>query len=433
MLIVYICLTLVFIAFFAGIEIAYITANRLPIELKKRAGSKRGKILSNLFDHPADFLATTLVGNNIVLVMYSLLLDTSLEHYFEAHGIFESRVLSLVIATLISTLILLVVAEFIPKSLFRLSPGKILWFFTYPIVFFRFILKPIVWVMVTLSDWVLKKVFNLEHTHREKEFTKMDLENFINNSRPDAVNVIDRELFQNALYLNDIRIRECMVPRLELEFVDVDADIDVLRRKVVDTGLSRILICEDSIDEIVGYIHHTQILTQGEKTLREMAVPMPIVPETMLARDLLNDLVRAGQSNMAWVVDEYGGTAGIVTLEDILEEIFGDIDDEYDHDSDYTETVVTANEFVFSGRLELSYLNEKYKLNLPEDEYQTLSGYIISIEENIPPQGKEILSGDYEFIIEEVGDTKIETVRLRRLLNKLQEREAKKLADKENK
>lgn len=401
-------------AFFSGIEIAFVTANRLSVELEKKKGSGRALVLSRYYDNPSNFLATTLVGNNIVLVIYGSLMDEKvLKSFWQNNLPWADGFWEIMGITTISTIIILFLGEYIPKNLFRLSATNILFFLTYPFHLISILLRPVVWVMVTLSNFILKTLLGFKVKPEQQAFTRLDLENFVNsNTSVSGDNSIDRELFQNALYLNETKVRDCMVPRTEIEALDINDSVEDLKNLFAETRLSRILVYDGSLDEVVGYVHHLSLL-QSPKTIAAAKRDIHLVPDGMPAQDLMNDFIKTG-SNIAWVVDEYGSTAGVVTLEDILEEIFGEIDDEYDTDEGQ-EVVVSETEFVFAGRLEIDYLNDKYSLNIPTGDYNTLSGYIISETEEIPLQGQEIIFGHLEFIMEEVSDTRIMRVRVRNL------------------
>ena len=408
MLITGIILFLMLSALFSGSEIAFISANKLRIELKKNKGSRRGNILAKFYDNPSVFLGTMLVGNNIALVIFTYLMTKLLERYISITDLGDF--LFLLTSTLIITIIVLIFGEFLPKTLFRLFADDALYFFAYPIKFFQFLLSVPSWLMTKLSNSLLKIITKNPIEKVETAFTRLDLEEFIKETRTESEEEIDKELFGKALNLKDVRVRECMIPRPEIEHIDVNAKVEDLEQLIRDTKLSRIIIIKDDIDNVLGYVHHQQLLQQP-KNIKKLILDLPFVPEAMHASELLNKFIKERMS-IACVVDEFGGVAGIITLEDIVEEIFGEIEDEHDQE-EYVETQVTENEFIFSGRLEVSYLNEKYEcLNFPEGDYHTLSGYLVMTTETIPDQGGEIEMDGYKFILELVSDTKIETVRV---------------------
>ncbi len=411
--ILYIIICLILIGFFSGIEIAFVSSNKLNFELKKKQGSYAGKVLSGFMENPATFIGTSLVGINVCLVVYGDLMTTLTNHFFDQIGIPELEFLRLFLDTLIATFVVLVLGEFIPKALFRSKPESTLTFFTIPIQLFYFFLYPVARFFVTLSEFILKYLFSVRISKEKTIYTRVDLEQFVKQLRTGQRNEnqdLNTELFENALYLSQVRIRECLIPRNEIEAVDLNTPLDELKAYFIETKLSKIIIYEGDIDNIVGYIHHLDFLREP-KNIKSVMHAIPTVPEAMNAVDLLNQFTRERKS-IAWVLDEFGGTAGIVTMEDILEEIFGEIRDEYD-DEEYVEKQLSANEFIFSGRLEVEYINEKYKLNLPLDDAETLSGFIIENHESIPTQKERIIIGDYEFDILLVTETRIETVKVK--------------------
>lgn len=411
MLIALIIIFLLFSALFSGTEIAFISASKLRIELLKKKKARRATILAGFYDKPADFLGTMLVGNNIALVVFTYLMTQLLGEFIPLPSLSEA--VRLFIYTVFMTIIVLIFGEFLPKTLFRLYANNILYFLAYPLQFLRFLLTIPAWLMISISNFLLKIIFKTPVEDAENVFTRRDLENFIKSSHAEDAEEIDKGLFEKALHLKEVRIRDCMVPRPEIEHIDVSASLEDLEQLLIDTNLSRILVINDDIDEVLGYVHHQQLL-ETPKSIKKIILDIPFVPEVMKARELMNMLIKR-RLNIACVVDEFGGTAGIITLEDILEEIFGEIADEHDQE-EYVETQISENEYRFSGRLEISYLNEKYELvDFPEDEYSTLSGYLVMTTQTIPEQGAEIVLNGYKFILELVSDTKIETVRVLKL------------------
>jgi len=398
--------------FFSGTEIAYVSASRLKVELKRQQGRRRGKVLASFFEDPSRFLGTTLVGNNIALVVFSLLVEEVYElHYKQSlFSFLQQEFPSLLFLTAVTTIIVLIFGEFIPKIIFRLSPVRLLYFFTYPLLLIRWLLWPFVYIMVRASHRLLAFLFKAEIKPDEQVFTRTDLEDFIKNSETDTEEEIDKELFENALYLNDVKVRECMIPRTEIRGVDINDGIEELRKEFIASRLSKLIIYDESLDEVLGYFHHQQMLDNPQKITKKNILPIRFVPEVMSARELMDTFIRERVS-IACVVDEFGGTAGIIALEDILEEIVGEIEDEHDVE-EYIEEQLNHREYLFSGRLEIDHLNEKYELDLPEGEYHTLSGYIVITTETIPEQGQTINLDGYQFILEEVSERKIETIRV---------------------
>jgi len=414
LLITTIILFLFLSALFSGTEIAFISASKLGIELKKNKGSRRGRILAQFYEKPAEFLSTMLVGNNIALVVFTYLMTKILTPYIDPTE--GGGVLTLLINTIIITIVVLLFGEFLPKTLFRLYADQVLYLLAYPLNLLKFILLIPAWVMTKMSNLVLRGIFKTPLEEDVTAFTRLDLENFISKTRTDSEEEIDKELFGKALNLKDVRVRECMVPRTEIENIDVSSTLDELIQLFKETKHSRIIITKDEIDNVLGYVHHQQLLEQT-RSIRKLTLPLQFVPEVMRVTDLMNMFVKK-EMNIACVVDEFGGIAGIITLEDILEELFGEIEDEHDQE-EYVEIKISDHEFIFSGRLEIDYLNEKYEmLQFPEGEYHTLSGYLVTTTETIPEQGVIIELEGYQFILELVSDTKIETIRVVKIITK---------------
>ncbi len=398
-------------ALFSGSEIAFISANKLKIELKKKKGSTRGNILAKFYDDPSSFLGAMLVGNNIALVVFTIMMTNLLNVYYQNY--ITNSFLLLLINTLVNTIVVLIFGEFLPKTLFRLYADEILYFLAYPLKGLQFVLSIPSWMMSRLSNFILKLIFKPPTQTDEASFTRIDLENFVNDSQTDSENQIDKELFGKALNLKETRVRDSMVPRTEIESIDINAGVEELEALFIETKLSRIIITDGDVDNVIGYVHHQQLLSRP-KSIRSLIMDIPFVPEVMRVSDLMNRLIKESLS-IACVVDEFGSVSGLITLEDILEEIFGEIEDEHDEE-EHIELQLSENEFVFSGRLEIDYLNEKYEtINLPDGDYHTLSGYLVMTTETIPEQGAEIELNDYKFILELVSDTKIETVRIIKL------------------
>ncbi len=403
-------LTLIISAFFSGIEMAYVSANKLQI--KTKSGTKKDETLSMFFDKPSKFLGTTLVGNNIALVFFGIIVgDLILKDRLTAimPSYFQNDFLVLLIITLITTVIVLIFGEFLPKAIFRVNAVKVMSFMTWPLYGIWLLLSPLVYITVELSYLLLRVILRTEIRPDEQVFTKLDLENFIRNVQPESEEEIDRDLFENALYLPTLKVKESMVPRTEIIGMDVNDGVDVLRQTFIDKRLSRVIIYDDTLDDVLGYAHHQQML-KNPKNIRRMILPIQIVPEVMPVRELMNLFIKLRVS-IACVVDEFGGTAGIITMEDIVEEIVGEIEDEHD-DQGRLETVISESEFLFSGRLEVDYLNEKYDFDIPDGEYHTLSGYIVTMAETIPEEKQQFEFDQYKFILEEVGETKIEKIRM---------------------
>lgn len=400
-------------ALFSGTEIAFLSASKLRVELKKNKGSRRGALLAKFYEKPSQFLGTMLVGNNIALVFFTILMNIPLQTLIQEYLNIQNPGLILVSNTILITVIVLLFGEFLPKTLFRLFADEILFFLVYPLRFIWIILAPPAWIMTKLSNFLLVAIFKSPIEEVEEALTRMDLEDFIKSTRTESEDDIDTELFEKALNLREVRVRECMIPRPEIEGLEVSESIDTLIDLFKETRLSRVIIYNEDIDDVLGYVHHQQILNKPT-SIKKIVLDISFVPESMRVRDLLNIFIKKKQ-NIACVVDEYGGTAGIITLEDILEEIFGEIEDEHDEE-EHVERKIRDGEYIFSGRLEIDYLNEKYpELNFPEGEYHTLSGYLVMTTESIPSQGHELILDGYKFILVLVSETKIETVRVIKL------------------
>ena len=417
--------SLILIGFLSGIEIAFISANKLSIELKKKQGTFSGKTWSKYADNPARFIGTVIVGFNIVLVIYGLLIGGLL---YPVWKWFKDMLppsasdyidyIRLLVETILSTTIILFTV-LLSKAFFRARSNSILNSSTVSYVTkgFYWLIASVAAQFVNMAEWLLKYIFNVKITKSKEAFSKIDLEHFLHQSKNnDEVesSEINNELFQNALLLSDIKLRECLIPRKEIEGVDFKTTIEKVKDKFIETKLSKILVYENNIDNIVGYVHHLDLL-KNPVSLKDILHPIPTVPETMSAADLMNKFSQERKS-IAWVIDEFGGTAGIVTMEDLLEELFGEIEDEHDVPETFVDKQIAQNEFLFSGRLELDFITQKYQLSFDGNEgAETLSGYIIQKHEAIPKQKERIIIGNFEFDILNVSDTRIETVKVKLL------------------
>ena len=413
---IWIVVTLLLIGFFAGYEIAFVSANRLSIELKKKQGKKSGIILANFMEHPARFIGTCLIGLNIFLVIYGLLVHELMSKtiwtalWTKLH--FQNEYVKLGFDTLMSSLVVLVFGEFIPKAVFRARGDVLLSFFARVANFFHGLFLPLTNFFVDVSQWILKYMFNVRVNDRNDAFTKVDLEHFFQQTKEqdEESQELNTELFENALSLPMVKIRQCLVPRTEIEAIDINTSVEEAKKTFISTQLSKLVVYDDNIDSILGYIHQLDLFKKPATT-REVLHPIMAVPESMSATDLISKFTKDRKS-IAWVVDEFGGTAGIVTMEDVLEEIFGEIQDEYDTE-ELVEKQLAEDEFILSGRMELDYLNEKYDMKFPASDSETLSGYIINEHETIPKQKETIIIGDYRFDILNVSDTRIESVKMK--------------------
>ena len=403
--------TILMMAFFSGIEMAFYSVNRFGIELKKKQGKPGAQILSRFIKNPELFLSTTILGFTIFLVCFVLLFSIVTYPMWQFLGL-NSDVARLILDIILATFIVLVLAEFMPRALFRAHSNIILTRLVWVVNAFYQVMQPLASTLINFSDWLLKYVFNVRLSGKREPFQRMDMETLFQSNDEDEFEQEDMNtnLFENALELPKTKIRQCLVPRKEIIAVDTNCSIEEIRQKFIETKLSKLVVYEGNIDNIVGYVHQLELF-KNPKTIQEVMLPIPPVPESMSASDLINKFTKERKS-IAWVVDEFGGTAGIVTMEDVLEEIFGEIHDEYDSE-EFVEKRISENEYIFSGRLELDYLSEKYDLPFPDEETETLSGYIINYHEKIPSQKERIIVDDYEFDILNVSDTRIEMVKLK--------------------
>ena len=412
-IIIWFILTILLMGFFAGIEMAFYSANRMSIELKKKQGRASGQILDQFIDHPVYFLGTTLIGFNVFLVFFGLQISKVMEPLWVQLDVGSDSV-RILIEILLSTFLVLVFAEFLPRAIFRARANVLLSRLAQLIDMFYQMFYPIAAACIALANWLLKYVFNVKVDKKKEVFGKADLEHLFRQAKEaeDEKQPLNTEFFENALELPKIRIRQSLVPRKEIIGIDIKESIDALRRILIETKLSRIVVFEGNIDHIIGYVHQLDMFKRPS-TIQSVLLPIPAVPESMSATDLINKFTRERKS-IAWVVDEFGGTAGIITMEDVLEEIFGEIQDEYDVE-EFVEKQIAEHEYIFSGRLELDYINEKYGFDFPVDETETLSGFIINYHETIPKQKERIIIADYEFDIMNVSDTRIEMVKVKKL------------------
>lgn len=409
---IWVGLALLIIAFFVGIETAFISVNRLSIELKKKQGKKSGIVLSKFLENPSRFVGTCIIGSNIFLVIYVLQLGGVMRESLWNPLKLENIYIKLAFDTVVAFIIVVLIADFLPRILFRAKNDALLKFFTPVSDLFYSTLYPISKVFVAAAEGILKYLFNVKVKSKGEPFTKIDLEHFFQQTKEQDADgqELNSELFENALSLPTIKIRQCLVPRTEIEAVEMSTSLEETLKRFIDTRLSKIVVYDGNIDNIQGYLHQLDMLKRPEE-LKSVLLPIPVVPETMSATDLINKFTKERKS-IAWVVDEFGGTAGIVTMEDLLEEIFGEIFDEYDTE-EFVEKKLSENEFIFSGRIELDFLNEKYDFEFPENELETLSGYIISEHETIPKLKERIIIDKYEFDILNVSDTRIEMVKMK--------------------
>jgi CBS domain containing-hemolysin-like protein len=412
-----ILITLLLSAFFSGMEIAFVSANNLKIELDKSKGLLAGRILSHFNQNPSRFIGALLLGNNIALVIYGIaaanwlgpmILDI-LPDYL------HSEYIILLIQTIIATLIILFTAEFLPKVLFSKNPNTVLNFFAIPVNIFYYLFFPVIYIFTSLGAWLLRIFFGLKSLEQSYVLTPIDLNDYIKNSGNETYGVgevtQEMQMVQNALDFSNVKLRACMVPRPEIVGIEENSSLEDLRKIFSKTGFSKILIYRESVDNIIGYTHSSDMFKSPESIKSGMRSVF-FVPETMLANDVLSMFFQQHKS-IAVVVDEFGGTAGIVTMEDIIEEILGEIEDEYDEDA-FTDKQLSKTEYILSGRLEIDYLNEKYDLNIPQSEdYETIAGFIINNHESIPDLNEEIVIDNFSFIILQASENRIDQIHLK--------------------
>jgi CBS domain containing-hemolysin-like protein len=415
-----IIISLLFSAFFSGMEIAYVSSNRIHIEIEKKQEGFLAKVLTKLTAKPSKFIATMLIGNNIALVVYGFYMGDVLMNWFQTLTFTNTFVnalitdFNLLTQTIISTLVILVTAEFLPKVFFQIYANFLLKFFAIPAYIFYLVFSIISEFVIWISDIVLKSFFKTEGDEVQLAFTKVELGNYISEQLEtvEEHEEVDSEIqiFQNALEFSEVKSREVMIPRTELVAVEIHDSVKSLNELFTSTGFSKILVYKDTIDDILGYVHSFDLFKKP-KTIKSIIMPVEFVPETMLIKDVLNVLTKKRKS-VAIVLDEYGGTSGIMTVEDIVEELFGEIEDEHDSIELLEEKLDDSN-FNLSARLEVDYLNETYKLDLPENEnYETLGGLIVNSTEEIPEQHEKVKIGNFLFTILEVSNTKIDVVSL---------------------
>ncbi len=401
--------------FFSGMEIAFISSNKIYLEIEKKQDNFLSNILTKITEKPSQFIATMLVGNNVSMVIYGFFMGDVLLHQITRFGFHFSEITTLLLQTLISTLIVLITAEFLPKVFFQIYANSLMKFFAIPSYFFfklfYFISSFVIWI----SDFILKKFFKTEGDYVPSFFSKVELGNYINEqmSSVQENQVVDSEIqiFQNALEFSGVKAREIMTPRTDLVALDVNDSVEELIALFVKTGYSKIIIYQNSIDDIIGYVHSFDLFKKP-KTIKSIMILVEFVPETIFVKEVLNLLTKKRKS-IALVLDEYGGTSGIITVEDIIEELFGEIEDEHDNDETLIENQIDNSNFIFSARLEVEYINETYKLDIPEeDSYETLGGFIMNTSKEILNKEQEITIGNFHFQIVEATNSKIEIVKM---------------------
>jgi putative hemolysin len=402
-------------AFFSGMEIAYISSNKIFFEIEKKQDNLLGNIIKKLTSSPSKFIATMLIGNNVVMVIYGYYMGDIIMDWFTEFQINLTEFSKFIIQTLISTLVILITAEFLPKVFFQIYANSLFKLLAVPVYFFYVIFNVFSWMLIGISDYILKIFFNTTKENKAIFFSKVDISNYIS-EQMNAVEdheTIDSEIqiFQNALEFPNTKAREIMQPRTEIYAVEINDSISELEKMFIESGFSKILIYQETLDDILGYVHSFDLF-KHPKSIKEVLIPIENVPETMFIKDIMSLLTKKRKS-VAVVLDEYGGTSGMLTLEDIVEELFGEIEDEHDHEGNIIEIKIDEKTYEFSTRLEVSYLNEIYKFNISEsDSYTTLGGFIVNHTNEIPEEGENIQIDNFEFNILEAYNNKIERIKM---------------------
>ncbi|SHL74191.1 Hemolysin, contains CBS domains [Flavobacterium flevense] len=410
-----IILCLILSAFFSGMEIAFVSSNKIYLEIEKKQDSFISKILTRLTEKPSKFIAAMLIGNNIALVVYGFFMGDLLMNWIHSLSYHFSDLLNLLIQTVLSTIVVLITAEFFPKVFFQIYSNVLIKFFAVPAYIFYLLFYFISTFLIWVSDFILKRFFRTEGDQIQLYFSKIELGNYITEqmSTIEDDEEVDSEIqiFQNALEFSGVKARDIMTPRTEIVAVDLFDAVDELKDLFVETGYSKIVVYENSLDEIIGYVHSFDLFKKP-KNIKSVVIPVEFVPETIYIKDVMDLLIKKRKS-VAVVLDEYGGTSGIITVEDIVEELFGEIEDEHDSDEELIEKEMEEGTYLFSARFDVEYLNQMYKLQIPEsDSYGTLGGFIVDFTKEIPQKNDVITIGNYHFVIEEATNKKIELVKM---------------------
>ncbi len=404
---------MVFSAFSSGVEMAFVSSNKLYFELKAKQGILSGKIIANFNQHPSRFIGTMLIGNTLSLVAYGIFMEEFL-HHVVLHFLSINEILSRLLATIVATILILITSEFTPKSVFLINPDAILEFLAIPIWVIYTLMFPLVWVTVGLSKWFITKVLRLSYSEEKPAFGLTDLNHYLQNLNrkvsTEQEAEVDHKIFHNALEFKQVKVRDCMIPRTEITAIDLEDGIEKLKEVFLESGHSKVLVYKETLEEVIGYCH-SLALFKKPKDLQSILTSIPIVPEAMPANDLMIKFSKERKS-LALVVDEFGSTSGLVSMEDVMEQIFGEIQDEYDDSEDWIEKQIDETTFVLSGRHEIDYLNEKYEWNLPEGDYETLGGMLISLYEDIPQVNEMITLAPFQFQILTTTDARIDTVKV---------------------
>lgn len=418
--IIIICLLLS--AFFSGMEIAYVSSNKVYLGVERQQTALTSKILSKLTENPVQFVTSMLIGNSIVLVIYSYYMSSAVMQYIAYLGWGIPSFYNTLLQIVVSLFVILITAKFLPKVFFQVYANTLIKFFAIPAYIFHFLFYWVSYFVIAITDFILVKVLRTKGDSEQPYFTRGELGNYITEQMDgvDSQEEMDSEIqiFQNALEFSDLKAREVMTPRTEIAAVDLNDSIEELKELFVETGYSKIIVYKKTLDNVIGYVHSFELFKRSGSTIKEMMLPIEYAPETIYIKEMLNILTRKHKS-IAVILDEYGGTSGIITVEDIIEELFGEIEDEHDDEGELVEKDLGDSKYVFSARLDVEYVNEKYGLNLPEsDSYATLGGFVVYNTKEIPKQGGKIKAEGYEITIEEASTKKIEIIKITPLQEK---------------
>lgn len=410
-----IVLAMVFSAFFSGVEMAFVSSNKLYFELKAKQDLLSAKIISHFNQKPSQFIGTMLIGNTLSLVAYGIFMEEYLHHAILTNiPYITNEIIARLLASIVATILILTTSEFTPKSIFLINPDAILEFLAIPIWIVNSLMFPLVWLTVGLSKWFITRVLRLNYSEEKPAFGLTDLNHYLQNLNrkvsTEEENEVDTKIFHNALEFKQVKVRDCMIPRTEITAIELEEGIEGLSQVFIESGHSKVLVYKESLEEVIGYCH-SLALFKKPKDIQSILTSIPIVPEAMPANDLMIKFSKERKS-LALVVDEFGSTSGLVSMEDVMEQIFGEIQDEYDASEDWIEKQVDEQTYILSGRHEIDYLNEKYEWNLPEGDYETLGGMLISIYEDIPEANEMITLAPFQFQIVSVVDAKIDTVKV---------------------
>jgi hypothetical protein len=406
---------MVFSAFFSGVEMAFVSSNKLYFELKAKQNILSAKIIANFNQSPSQFIGTMLIGNTLSLVAYGIFMEEFLHHLILANLPWvTNEIIARLIASIIATIIILTTSEFTPKSIFLINPDAILEFLAIPIWVINTLMFPLVWLTVGLSKWFITRVLRLSYSEEKPAFGLTDLNHYLQNLNrkisTEEENEVDTKIFHNALEFKQVKVRDCMIPRTEITAIEIEEGIEGLKKVFIESGHSKVLVYKETLEEVVGYCH-SLALFKKPKDIQSILTSIPIVPEAMPANDLMLKFSKERKS-LAIVVDEFGSTSGLVSMEDVMEQIFGEIQDEFDDTEDWIEKRLDEHTFILSGRHEIDYLNEKYDWNLPEGDYETLGGMLIHLYEDIPAVNEVITLAAFQFQIMTVTDARIDTIKV---------------------